>query len=305
MLAKTSHLESTLLQLSQMLKSVEDPIKDDWDPLRLGLLLAKLEYEDLDVDLTYKNFLEQVNAELPQGLNPAQSLREQAEVLVDIFANRLAFQGDKSNYYNIKNSFLNDVITRRKGIPISLSLVFMGMARNFGLKAVGIGFPGHFLVRLIASGGHFEISSQREKISDWQEQWFIDCFDGGKFMTTRDCEKRLQEWTRGILPFGPEVLKVAHPTEIVSRVLRNLRAILMEKEDLVRLFWVLTGLIELCPQDRVEAFKDRGILLGRVGRFAQAGADCREFLNSSADPQKKAQIEGLLRFFENQRELPN
>ena len=305
MLGSNCHIDETLAQLKALLKAVEDPLKDDWNPLTMGLLLAKLEYEDLDVETTEKNFLKLLDQELPEGLSGAQSLREQTEILVKIFNEKLGFLGDKSNYYNIKNSFLNDVLTRRKGIPISLSLVFMGMAQHFGMRAVGIGFPGHFLVRMVPSGGHFDVSSQRETFADWKEHWFIDCFDGGKIMTTRDCEKRLTEWTRGILPFGPEVLKVAHPVEIISRVLRNLRAILMEKEDLVRLYWVLTGLIELCPQDKVESIKDRGILLGRMGRYAQAGEDCREYLRLGQDTQKKAQIEGLLRFFENQRELPN
>jgi regulator of sirC expression with transglutaminase-like and TPR domain len=289
--------------MKSILDSVLDPLKDDWNPIQLALLLSKLEYEELDVKEELARFTALVD-EVRKDYPATGTLKQQLAHTVESFSERLQFQGDKTNYYNIKNSFMNDCLVRRKGIPITLSLVFMGLCRELGLKAVGISFPGHFLVRVIPSLGHFD-RANKENLDDWRHQSFVDCFDGGKLMTVQDCERRLFEWTRGVVPFGPDVLRVAHPRDILSRMLRNLRAIFMEKEDLARPYWVLTALIELCPQDRVEAFRDRGILNGRTGRFSAAAADFRVFLGLCTDPQKRSHVEQMLRFFENQTELPN
>lgn len=293
-----------LSELRSLLHGVSDPLSDDWDPIRLGLLLSSLEYENLDIVAQQKTFDAMVavaKAEMPyQG-----SFRTQAEHVSRIFSQTLGFQGDTSNYYNIKNSFLNDVLLRRKGIPISLSLVYMGLARALGLKAVGISFPGHFLVRIIASEGHFDALSGREGVEDWREQWFVDVFDSCRFLTVDDCEKRLMEWTRGVVPFGPEALRVAHPVEITSRMLRNLRAIFMEKEDLARLYWVLSALIELCPLEALEARRDRGLLSGRMGRYQPAREDLRAYLSNAPAGDRKLQVERLLAFFELQKDFPN
>jgi regulator of sirC expression with transglutaminase-like and TPR domain len=291
--------------MKAILDSVKDPLTDDWDPILLSLLWAKLEYEDLNIEKEMETFNQLVATAKKNFRQDSLNFKDQLSYVISSFKNDFGFQGDKTNYYNIKNSFMNDVLVRRKGIPITLSLVFMGICRSLGLKAVGISFPGHFLVRVIPSLGHFDRASAKETMADWKTQSFIDCFDGGQLMTVQDCEKRLFEWTRGVVPFGPEVLKVAHPGEILSRMLRNLRAIFMEKEDLARLYWVLTSLIELCPADRLESYKDRGILMGRTGRFSAACDDFRLFLASSEDPQKRAHVEQMLRFFENQTELPN
>ena len=133
----------------------------------------------------------------------------------------------------------------------------------------------------------------------------MDPFDGGTFLSVEDCEKRLFEWTRGAVPFGPEVLRVAHPRDMVSRILRNLRAILSEKEDLARLYWVLTALIRLCPQDRMEALRERGVLLARTARFQLAIADLKEYLSLSPDLEKRQRVEALILHFQGAKDQTN
>lgn len=294
--------EVLFARIREILDSVKDPSMDDWDPIELGLLIAKLEYADLDLEAQKATFREMSQA-VTRGLsNPALKLgdlKSKTQHLVKIFSQELGFEGDKANYYNIKNSFMNDVFLRRKGIPISLSLVFMGLARAGGMKAVGISFPGHFLVKMLPPPG-VPLDS-----SDWREQWFVDPFDGGAILSVADCEKRLNEWTRGVIAFGPEALKVATPVEIISRMLRNLRAIFAEKEDLPRLYWVLTALIELSPGDRIEAFRERGFLFARMGRYPAATEDLKRYLGLSRDLQKISHVERLLRFIESQHEQMN
>ncbi|MEO5668087.1 MAG: transglutaminase-like domain-containing protein [Bdellovibrionota bacterium] len=290
-------MDSTLSEISALLARVKSPQLDDWDPLRLGLLLAKLEYEDLDVDAQIHAFYEQVDP-LLKDCPQTDQIWEKVAFVSKIFTEDLEFKGDTNNYYNIKNSFLNDVLLRRKGIPITLSLVYMALCRKVGLKAIGIAFPGHFLVRIVSP-------DEEGTAISWRQQRFVDAFDNAKVLNVDDCEKRLEEWTRGVLVFGPEALKVAHPQEITSRMLRNLKAIFQEKEDLPRLYWVLTGLVELCPTESIEALKERGLLMGRMGRYANAAQDLRAYMSSCTDAQRVAHAERLLRFFESQREFTN
>jgi regulator of sirC expression with transglutaminase-like and TPR domain len=291
-------------QIEALLDSVKDPTCDDWDPIRLGLLLSKFEYEGIDVDKEIAAF-DTIATEFCKEFSPQSTLRTKTETLIRIFSNDLGFVGDRSNYYNLKNSFLYDVLLRRKGIPITLALVFMGLARKLGLKAVGISFPGHFLVKMVPPPGYLETREGVETAEDWRSQWYIDCFDGGKILSTEDCERRLYEWTRGVVHFGPEVLEVAHPRDIVSRVLRNLKAIVAEKEDWARLYWMLSALIGLSEKDRNDAYSERGFLFARIGRFAKASEDLREFLKHAKDSGKIAHIEQMLRYFERQTEITN
>src|SRR5687768_9277252 len=113
-----TEMDAVLAELRALVESVKDPLVDDWDPLRLGLLIAKLEYPELDLAHQERIFAQMVTEVTPEVPRVA-SLREQTKGLIHAYANKLGFQGDKQNYYNIKNSFVNDVMLRRKGIPIS------------------------------------------------------------------------------------------------------------------------------------------------------------------------------------------
>lgn len=294
---KASNLEKTLADISSLLEKVKSPTLDDWDPLRLGLLLAKLEYEDLDIEEQSSVFEEAAKAALSKMPNTDQTW-ERVSFVSKVYCEQFGFQGDTSNYYNIKNSFLNDVLLRRKGIPITLSLAYMALCRQAGLKAVGISFPGHFLVRIITP-------EEESAAIDWEQQRFVDAFDSAKILSVADCEARLEEWTRGVLSFGPDALRVAHPRDIASRMLRNLKAIFMEKEDLARLYWVLTALVEICPAERVEALKERGLLMGRMGRYTQAASDLKRYISCCDDPARVSHAERLLNFFDGQKDFTN
>lgn len=291
-----SSLQESLERIQRDLDRINDPEKQNWDPIELGLLVAKLEYVDLNVEKERENFralADTVRKSVPQ----LGKTRERTLSLVKCFTQELGFRGDTNNYYDPRNSFLNDVYVRRKGIPITLSLIFMGLAREVGLHALGVSFPGHFLVKILPiceDEGPMETS-----------QLFVDTFEGGRILGLEDCKDRLEEWTRGLLPFGPEVMRVSHPRDIVSRMLRNLRAIYSEKEDLPRLYWVLSSLIYLCPTERHEALRERGFLMARMGRFGQAVEDLGEFLKHTNDPRKYESVEKILRYFELQKETSN
>lgn len=287
-------LEKTLEALAAQLKRVEDPGRDDWDPFDLGLRISMLEYPTLDIEVQKKAFNDIMDGALKEFPKTA-SKREQCSYLLTVFRDVLGFQGDTTNYYNVKNSFLSDVIVRRKGIPITLSLVFMALARRVGMKAAGISFPGHFLVKIMG----------QEQDKDFSEEWFVDAFDGARIIGLEECRSRLETWTKGMVPFGPEALKIAHPRDIVSRVLRSLRAIYFEKEDLTRLYWVLTALADLCPTERTESLRERAFLFARMGRYRAAVQDLRTVLGSGTVINNRDHLEKILRYFELQKEVTN
>lgn len=289
-------LEKTLESLTSFLKRVEDPSKDDWDPIELGMWVAKLEYPALDVQAQVKVFRETLKTNLTDIPKNATA-KEKCKYLLSVYKDTLGFQGDTTNYYNVKNSFMNDVIVRRKGIPITLSLVFMELCRSAELKAAGISFPGHFLVKIL--------DQENDQDKENSEEWFVDAFDGAKILSLDECKQRLETWTKGMIPFGPDALKIAHPREIVSRMLRNLRAIYFEKEDLTRLYWVLTALAELCPQERVESLRERAFLFARMGRYRAAIQDLRTVIKSSSSLHNRDHLEKILRYFELQKEVTN
>jgi|JI10StandDraft_1071094.scaffolds.fasta_scaffold185960_1 regulator of sirC expression with transglutaminase-like and TPR domain len=287
-------LEKTLESMGAFLRRVEDPAQDDWDPLELGLWIAKLEYPLLDVQVQKKTFLDNLKPVL-KDFPKSASIKEKTTALLTLYRETLGFQGDTTNYYNVKNSFINDVFVRRKGIPITLSLVFMSLCREVGLKAAGISFPGHFLVKIL----------DQENDKDFSEEWFVDAFDGARILSLEECKQRLENWTKGMIPFGPEALKVAHPRDIVSRTLRNLRAIYFEKEDLTRLYWVLTALVELCPNEKIESLRERAFLFARMGRYRAAIQDLRTVISSSPALHNRDHLEKILRYFELQKEVTN
>lgn len=299
-----SHLDEVLQKLSKILQKVNDPITDDWDPIELGLLLSNLEYDDLNVS-SYQKMFEEISRPLRELEDAHLNLHDKVMKINEFFTDQLEFKGDKTNYYNIKNSFVSDLLVRRKGIPVSLSLVYMGLCRVAGLKAIGINFPGHFLVEVIPTKSQLSKSESLEAAEDWTERCFVDCYDDAKIITAKDCEKRLNEWTRGMIPFGPDALKVSNPVDIVSRMLRNLKAILVEKEDLTRLYWVLTAIIELCPKDSLDAYRERGMLMGRIGRYKAAAEDLQVFLDRSKDQAKTTHVNQMLQIFESRSDVMN
>jgi regulator of sirC expression with transglutaminase-like and TPR domain len=299
-------MQKLLDELKILLERASDPLSVEWDPIRALAIIAVLENPELEVDELVRRSSELFDSvrEKAQAAWSTTSLRDRTQVLLNLFHGELGFEGDKHTYYNLKNSLLNDMLSRRKGIPISLSVMFIGFCRQMGVRAVGVGFPGHFLVKVLPDVSKVEEFLRKEDVHQWREQWFVDVFDGS-FLTVDECERRLKEWTRGVVPFGPETLAISRPREMVSRLLRNLRALCMEKEDLTRLFWILSALVEVCPQDRVEALRERGLLFARMGRYPLAVADFHSYLLESPDAEKKSHVERLLRHFESVQDLTN
>lgn len=186
--------------------------------------------------------------------------RAQARALSDYLGLACGFRGNAEDYYEPKNSFLNDVLTRRVGIPISLSVVYVEVARRAGVPASGVGFPGHFLVR----------------VEDADRPVVLDPFNRGVILGEADLVRLLQQsGYRG--PFAPAMLDPTPPRQVLARMLMNLRGIYAARGDIARLLLVIDRFLDLFPES-TEELRDRGYLLARLGAFAGAIEDLSAYV---------------------------
>ncbi len=237
---------------------------EDLDLLTGALLIAR----DARPMLNWRG-VEQALIKLSDPLSALGTARlsDQAEALALELSERYGLAGNREDYYDPDNSFIDQVLARRVGIPISLSLVYVEVARRAGLRASGVGFPGHFLVRLDG---------------DDQEYLILDPFAGGRVLDLPDLERMLDQvgWPRRVLQQGlldPSPLRL-----ILARVLTNLRSVYLKRGELPRLLVVLDRLVALIP-DSKEALRDRGILNAELGAPEAARADLHDYLRRFPD----------------------
>lgn len=239
---------------------------DDAFPLfEAAATLAQDEYPDLDVQQVLGDvdqLLARLRRRLPADAAPLARLR----MLNQFFFKDLGFGGNVNDYYDPDNSYLNAVLRTRRGIPISLAVLWMELAQGLGLQARGVSFPGHFMVKVSLPKG----------------QVVIDPFTG-QSLSREELSERLEPYKRrnGLVddydvPLGL-YLQSAAPREILARMLRNLKEIHRSQRDCARLIPVLDRLIVLLPQDWGE-FRDRGLAHAEQGSTAQAVRDLETYL---------------------------
>jgi regulator of sirC expression with transglutaminase-like and TPR domain len=190
----------------------------DIDLGKAALYIAQIEYPDLDIDryLVSLNLMaSEVQRRLPEGQYPLKVIHTINEYLYG----ELKFHGNKDNYYDPHNSFLNSVIDRRTGIPITLAVIYLEIAKQIEFPMVGIGMPGHFLIR-----PNFEAAGI-----------FIDAFDSGEILFVEDCRQKLMHIYQQDIPFlPPEVLQPVSNLQILLRILNNLQANYLNQPDFER-----------------------------------------------------------------------
>ena len=178
-------------------------------------LIAKSVYPDLDVD-HYIQAIDNMAQEVQARLTPLRSTEQAIQVLNGYLFKEKGFRGNRAEYYDVENSLLNRVIDRRTGIPITLAVLYLLISQRLRLPVVGIGMPGHFMVRVATSPPYL----------------FVDCFNGGTVLGEKDCEKFLKESGFG---FKPHFLEQTSNNLILARMLRNLVGIYQKQQELKRI----------------------------------------------------------------------
>lgn len=251
--------------VSPALQALDAVLRLPDDAIDLGqaaLLIARQEYPDLEVD-RYLGLLDDMGAELGARLRGGEGATSRIAHLNRFLFDDLGFRGNAEDFYDPRNSFLNDVLDRRTGIPISLSTVYLEVGRRCGFPLAGVSFPGHFLVRYTGVETGVEL--------------LVDPFNRGLLLTPDDCRRRLQAMFGGDVAFRPDLLRRARNREILERMLGNLRQIWEKTSDIRRALGAQNMLLILRP-DSPSHLRDRGLLHGRAVLLAQAAADLEAYL---------------------------
>jgi regulator of sirC expression with transglutaminase-like and TPR domain len=250
------------------------------DLARCCLMIAEDAYPGLDVE-HYMAELERLALRLRADLRQTAGAEERIMALNQFLFDELGYRGNVDEYYDPRNSYLNEVMERRTGIPITLAIVYMELGRRIGLPLEGVSFPGHFLVRLRLRGGML----------------VLDPFGGGAPQSESELYERLKrvipEGGAGGVPVGElpldQFLEPATHRQILARVLRNLKGIYRDADKPERLLEVLNRILVLNPQARAE-LRDRGLLYQRMEAYRAAFRDLSEYLEREPDAPEFEEI---------------
>ncbi len=263
-------MTTMLSNTADRLKDVLERPEDDINLAEAALLMAADEYPSLDVS-TYLQRLDELAAGV-RGRLPADATFEDTVVALNEFLfEEQGFTGNTDDYYDPRNSFLNEVLDRKLGIPITLSILYIEIGRRIGLTFQGISFPGHFLVKSETDVGDI----------------VLDPFSGGVALSEEDLVQRLRErFGEENAPSAPlaPLLQAAGKKEILLRMLRNLKAIYVNNEDHAKALTVIDRILIIEP-DLADELRDRGQLYERLECFRPALADLRRYLSlNPTDP---------------------
>jgi regulator of sirC expression with transglutaminase-like and TPR domain len=236
---------------------VED---EDIDLLAAGLQIARAEYPALPVHpfvTQVEEYAARVRARLPWDPEPRDIISAVNRVLFT----EERFRGNREHYSDPRNSFLNDVLTRKLGIPITLSVIYMEVARRAGLPLFGVGMPGHFLLK------HYDVNG---------DEVLLDPFDDGRIVSRSDCQKRLDEIYDGTVDLEPRYLEVVRKRQILTRMLNNLRVLYMNSRAMRNALAVVDMILVIHPRS-ADDVKQRGVLRYSLNQYMGAVQDFEEY----------------------------
>ena len=245
------------------------------DIASIALALAADAYPDLDPD-AYLAWLDATADAIADAADLRMPLPERLAMLDRQLFEVEGFKGDRDDYYDPRNSFLNDVIERRSGIPITLSVVYLEVGWRLGLPLVPVSFPAHFLVASTGAG-----------------RIFIDPFNRGARVAPAELEMRLVPLAGGRTQarrFFPRAIAPVSRREVAMRLLRNLKQIYSERQDLDRLLVVSNRMVALDPTDAA-ALRERGHVLVRLECHQAAYHDYRHYLRMAPFAEDAADIQ--------------
>ena len=249
----------------QAFRRAVDRPEEKIDLGRAALTIALTEYPDLDIT-AYLGRIDELAAAVADRRDRDGDVYHSIAALNHVLFNERGFRGNRDDYYDPKNSFLNDVIERKTGIPITLSVLYLEVARRLGVGLHGVGFPGHFLV----------------KWAHDREQIFIDPFHRGEIKLTKDLSDMLEKLYGSKIALKAQFIEPAGKRQILKRMLANLKAIYLKKDALVEALSMLDRLIILDPA-AVEEIRDRGAVYLQLECHAQAREDFETYLRLAPD----------------------
>lgn len=243
------------------------------DLLQAALTFSRIEYPQLD-PAPYVQQIEilarRVTGKIDDPGDPAQCIAALNHVLFE----EEMFRGNTADYYNPRNSFINDVLDRRLGIPITLALLYMEVARRAGFQLFGVGMPGHFLLK------HYDIDGR---------SFFIDAFERGSVLSEDDCKRKIESIHNGQITLRPEFLLIVTRRQMLTRMLNNLRAIYFSRRDFRRALQVVDLILVIYPRSP-EDVKQRAALRYNLNDYRGALNDFEEYVKMAPDASDAEEI---------------
>lgn len=249
--------------------------------------LAQDEYPELDLEQTL-SVIDNMQARLRKRNAQQGTALERIHQLNQFFYGELGFSLNSNDYYDPDNSYLHHVLQSRRGIPISIGVLWLDLARSIGLDAYGVSFPGHFMLKVMLSQG----------------QVILDPLTGKSFSShelTHQLQAqipRLSLYNEETMPLGL-FLQSASSREILTRMLRNLKEIFRVQQDAGRQLAVMERLVIVQPKDWLER-RDRGLAYEALGRKQEAIADFQAYLDFSREATDASEVAQKLHVLKNQ-----
>jgi regulator of sirC expression with transglutaminase-like and TPR domain len=252
-----------------------------------ALWIAAEAYPGLDVP-HWLGRLAMLGRRAAEQVTPDMPVDAAASAVSRLLFEEVGFRGNTGDYYDPRNSFLNDVLDRQLGIPISLSVVYLAVAGQVGLDAAGVGLPGHFVV-LAERGGRRQL---------------LDPFHGGRLLDQAGCEALVAQVRPGGGPLDPRWLAPVTTRQIFVRMLTNLKAVYTQLGDWGRALAAAERILLLVP-DAVDELRDRGTLYARLGQASAALRDWEAYLERAPQAPDAAAVRGRLRTLRQALASPN
>jgi regulator of sirC expression with transglutaminase-like and TPR domain len=253
---------------------VRSEIEDERvDLLRAALTFARIDDPHLDIEhyvRRVEGFARRAAAKIQDQDDPVQIIAGLNEVL---FQEEM-FRGNTVDYYSPRNSFLHQVLDRCLGIPITLALVYMEVARRVSLQLFGVGMPGHFLLK------HYDVDGRAV---------LIDVFERGSIVTEEDCRQKLDVIYSGQLALQPEFLLPVTRRQMLTRMLNNLRSVYLSQRDFRRAVQVVDLVLVIYPRSP-EDVKQRAVLRYNLDDYGGALNDFEEYVKMSPDASDAEEI---------------
>ena len=240
---------------------------EEIDLVGATLIIARISYPRLD-ETVYQRYLSDLTERLRSRLNKTDRPVAMIEKLNRILFEEEGFRGNRHNYFDPDNSFINRVVDRKLGIPITLSLIYTEVGKKAGMNLSGIALPVHFITALFHESG----------------RTLIDPFKQGEILSEEECRTMVRRRLGEESAFDTRQLSPASPKEILIRMLRNLKAIYLQTHNDMKAFQMLHWILTLDPGSKAE-LRERGLLYEALGNTDRAAEDLERYIALSPGPE--------------------
>jgi regulator of sirC expression with transglutaminase-like and TPR domain len=268
------------MDLNAALTQLADDPCAPLDLAELALELARDEYPGVDIE-AYLNELGGMAHEARALLHG--DLEGRVHGLCRYLFHDMGFRGNTQAYYDARNSYFNDVLDRRTGIPITLSAVAMAVGARAGLNVVGVGLPGHFVVKAV----------------EGDEEVLFDPYHGGRRLSPGECETLVEQVTGAPFTADGETLQAVPLGVMVVRMLTNLKGVYLRDGDFRRAVRIIERLRQLVPYDALQE-RDLGAALFQAGRHGSALGPLSAYLRRVPEAQDRDQVSQLIELAKGQ-----